>query len=62
MRRALLFSVTSSASYLLIATVFAIFCMAAGHNTMEMIYGGAATIVLPLVTGIEVAWLWNDRS
>lgn len=62
MRRALLFSATSSAFYALIAGLFAVVCFVAGHNTMEMIYGGTATIVLPIVAGIEVAWLWDERS
>lgn len=49
-------------SYAGLSMVFGLNCMIGGHNTFEMLYGGAATFILALVAGVEFAWLASYPS
>lgn len=52
-----IFAITGSAAFAFLTTVFWLNCVIGGHNVVEMFYGGAATYILSLATGIEFALL-----
>ncbi len=62
LKRLGIFALVGTTSYAGLAIVFGLNCMIGGHNSFEMLYGGAATIVLALAAGVEFAWLASYPS
>lgn len=57
LRKTLIFLVSTASMYAIVSMAFALVCWLGGHNTTEAIYGGWASIVLPLVAGAEALYL-----
>lgn len=49
------FILSTTVTYTVLASVFALYCIIGGHNLLEMLYGSSATVVLSLVAGVELA-------
>ena len=49
------FFLGGSAVYVVLATMFGLYCFIGGHNFMEMMYGGTATVVLTFAAAVEIA-------
>lgn len=60
-KAASVFVVSSTVAYLVLAAVFAAFCLVTGHNTMEMLYGASTTWILSPVAGALGVWLLLHR-
>jgi len=50
-----IFFLGGSAVYVVLATIFGLYCFIGGHNIMEMMYGGTATVVLTFAAAVEIA-------
>lgn len=57
LKRLGIFALVGTTSYAGLSRVFGLYCMISGHNSFEMLYGGAATFILALAPGAEFAWL-----
>ncbi|MGT2467711.1 hypothetical protein ACVOMV_27010 (plasmid) [Mesorhizobium atlanticum] len=52
-----LFALGSVGAYGIFAGVFGLYCIVGGHNMLEMMYGGFASILLALPVGVGLA-IW----
>lgn len=62
LKRLGIFALVGTTSYAGLSMVFGLYCMISGHNSFEMLYGGAATFILALAAGVEFAWLASYPS
>jgi len=53
--RLVFFFLGGSAVYVVLATIFGLYCFIGGHNIMEMLYGGTAKVVLTFAAAVEIA-------
>ena len=54
------FILSTTFTYVVLATVFALYCVLGGHNLIEMLYGSSASIFLSLAAGLELAFRTGD--
>lgn len=56
LRGSLTFVLVAGATYLVMATAFALLCFVTGHGTVEMLYGTTATFTLATAAGMVAVW------
>jgi len=59
MLRLFRFVMSTAAAFLVLAGLFAGFCVTAGHSAPEMLYGASATVTLSLAIGLLAAWRYR---
>ena len=60
--RIAIFVLVGSTAYVALAIVFLLYCLIGGHNLIEMLYGGTATVVLAFEAALVAAWLASYPS